>query len=112
MKNLIRLEEVMIFLLSAYLFSFLNYGWWLFLLLLFLPDLGMLGYAINANYGAIVYNIVHHRGLQLIVYFIGVVLDIRIIMLIGVIMFAHSSLDRVFNYGLKYKDDFKHTHLS
>lgn len=46
------------------------------------------------------------------IYFIGLMLDLRIMMLIGVILFAHSSLDRVFDYGLKYKDDFKHTHLS
>ena len=63
MKNLIRLEEIMIFALSAYLFSLLNYSWWLFWVLLLTPDLGMLGYVINTNFGAIVYNTVHHRGL-------------------------------------------------
>lgn len=112
MRNLIRLEEMMIFVLSGYLFSLLDYGWWLFLVLLLTPDLGMMGYAINKKIGAIIYNIVHHRGLQLMIYFIGLMLDLRIMMLIGVILFAHSSLDRVFGYGLKYKDDFKHTHLS
>ncbi|WP_312812998.1 DUF4260 domain-containing protein [Sedimentibacter sp.] len=112
MKNLIRLEEIMIFGLSIYLFSLLNYSWWLFWGLLLTPDLGMLGYALNTNFGAIVYNVVHHRGLQLIIYFLGAFLGIRIIMLIGVILFAHSSLDRVFSFGLKYIDNFKHTHLN
>lgn len=32
-------------------------------------------------------------------------------MLAGVILFAHASMDRIFGYGLKYADDFKHTHL-
>lgn len=111
MKYLIRLEEVMIFVLSMYLFSLLDYSWWLFLGLLLAPDLGMLGYVVNTQVGAVVYNLVHHRGLQLAIYFVGVFLNIQLIMLLGVILFAHSSLDRVFGYGLKYKDAFKHTHL-
>lgn len=112
MKHLIRLEEVMIFVLSIYLFSRLDYSWWIFGGLLLVPDLGMIGYSVNARIGAIVYNIVHHRGLQLLIYLIGIFLNIRLMMLVGIIMFAHSSLDRVFDYGLKFQDDFNHTHLS
>ena len=29
----------------------------------------------------------------------------------ALILFGHSSLDRVFGYGLKYTDAFQHTHL-
>lgn len=112
MKQLIRLEEVMIFVLSIYLFSHLDYSWWLFWGLLLVPDLGMIGYSLNTRIGAMVYNTVHHRGIQLLIYLIGAFLNIRVMMLIGIIMFAHSSLDRVFDYGLKFQDDFKHTHLS
>ena len=35
MEHLLRLEEVFLFLLSVYLFSRLDYPWWLFPLLLF-----------------------------------------------------------------------------
>jgi hypothetical protein len=31
--------------------------------------------------------------------------------LVGLILLGHSSLDRVFGYGLKYADSFRHTHL-
>jgi hypothetical protein len=34
-----------------------------------------------------------------------------ILILIGVILFSHAALDRVFGYGLKYADSFKNTHL-
>ena len=111
MKNLIRIEEAFIFGLSIYLFSTLNYAWWWFPLLLFTPDIGMAGYLFSRKTGAVIYNIVHHRAVSVSIFIIGSVIKIPVIQLIGVILFAHSSLDRVFQYGLKYSDDFKHTHL-
>jgi hypothetical protein len=32
-------------------------------------------------------------------------------MLAGIILFAHSSMDRLFGYGLKYFTGFSDTHL-
>ena len=29
----------------------------------------------------------------------------------GIILFGHASMDRIFGYGLKFSDNFKHTHL-
>lgn len=112
MKQLVRLEEMMMFVLGIFLFSQLGYAWWLFLALILVPDLGMLGYVINTRIGAVIYNIVHHRALHILIYIIGSTLGINIVTLVGVIMFSHSSLDRVFDYGFKYSDAFKHTHLS
>lgn len=111
MKRLIAIEEVMIFFLSLYLYSRLTYSWWLFIILLMVPDIFMLGYVIDKKVGAIMYNIGHHRALNLGLYFIGLISGYSWLMLIGIILFAHSSLDRVFGFGLKYEDDFKHTHL-
>jgi len=33
------------------------------------------------------------------------------IQLLGIILFGHSSIDRVLGYGLKIKEGFKFTHL-
>ncbi len=33
-------------------------------------------------------------------------------MLIGIILFAHQTMDRIAGFGLKFFDNFKHTHLS
>ncbi len=112
MKNLLRLEEIALFGLSIYLFSLLEYSWWLFPLLLLLPDIGMVGYIANSKAGAFVYNVVHHRGISVAIYILGALVDQSILQLLGVILFAHSTMDRVFDFGLKYADGFKHTHLS
>lgn len=112
MKLLLKIEEAFLFILSIYLFTQLEYAWWWFPALLLVPDLGMLGYLINTKVGAVIYNLVHHRAVSIIVYVIGSIVISPIIQLIGIIMFAHTAMDRVFDYGLKYSDNFKHTHLS
>ena len=111
MKTLIRLEEVALFLFSIYLFSLLPFPWWVFPLLLFIPDLAMLGYLAGPRVGAFIYNFIHHRALALIYYVAGAILGIPVLALAGAIIFAHSSLDRVLGYGLKFTDSFNHTHL-
>ncbi len=112
MKNIIRIEEVFFFLFSIYLFTGLDFSWWYFPVFLLVPDLGMLGYTVNSKFGALIYNIVHHRAISLTLYVVGAYVKNQVIMFTAVILFAHSSMDRVFDYGLKYADDFKHTHLS
>jgi hypothetical protein len=111
MKTLVRLEELGLFLFSIYLFALLPFPWWIFPLLLFVPDLAMLGYLAGPRVGALVYNFVHHRALALFYYVAGVLLGIPGLALAGVIIFAHSSLDRVLGYGLKFADSFNNTHL-
>jgi hypothetical protein len=111
MKTLLRIEEAFLFLLSVFLFSRIGYAWWWFPLLLFAPDIGMLGYLINPKAGACLYNVIHHRAVAVTLYVLGALLSIDILQLAGAILFAHSSLDRVLHYGLKYGDRFAHTHL-
>ncbi len=112
MKNLIRLEETALFCISIFLFTQLDFAWWWFPLLLLVPDIGMAGYAIDKKVGAYFYNFVHHRGIGIIIYLIGAFAAQQVLQLAGIILFAHSTIDRVFGFGLKYADDFKHTHLS
>ena len=111
MKNLLRLEELALFLLAIYLFTELDYAWWVFPLLLLTPDLGALGYLGGSRIGAATYNLTHHKGIAVTAYLAGALLGSQILQLIGVIMLAHSSIDRVVGYGLKYSDSFDHTHL-
>lgn len=99
------------FALGVYLFSLLSYPWWWFLALLLTPDVGMLGYLINTKIGGFLYNICHHKGLAIACYLTGVFLEVPYIQLVGVILFSHAALDRVFGYGLKYDKGFKYTHL-
>ena len=75
------------------------------------PDISFVAYSINTRVGAFVYNIFHHKGIALGIAIGGVLLRQDELLLAGALLFAHSSFDRLLGYGLKYKDDFKHTHL-
>ncbi len=99
------------FLFAGFLFWKTDFDWWWFPALLLLPDMSMIGYIINNKIGAYLYNLVHHKGLALLVYVIGFFMGSVAIQLAGIILFAHSSMDRLFGYGLKHTDSFRHTHL-
>ena len=71
----------------------------------------MIGYAAGNKTGAIVYDFFHHKAVALIVYVIGFYLKDDVLQLTGIILFAHSSMDRFFGYGLKYFEGFQFTHL-
>lgn len=75
------------------------------------PDIGMLGYIFGNKAGAISYNILHHKGLAIVIYLLGAYFSIPLCEGIGIILFSHSSLDRALGYGLKYEKGFKYTHL-
>ena len=111
MKGLLKIENTTMFLFSIYLFSLLDFEWWWYLILIITPDIGMLGYIFNPKIGAITYNIFHHKGIALVIYLIGAYVNNELLILTGIILFGHSSLDRIFGYGLKYNDSFIHTHL-
>ncbi|GMN11539.1 DUF4260 domain-containing protein [Croceitalea sp. MTPC9] len=111
MKLLIKLEELAMFILGIYLFSLLPFQWWWFLVLILAPDIGMLGYFFGSKTGAISYNVFHHRGLAVVLYFFGIYFSTPWLQLIGIVLFAHVAIDRFFGYGLKYNKGFKFTHL-
>ncbi|QIP16981.1 DUF4260 domain-containing protein [Spirosoma aureum] len=111
MKTLLKSEELIQFLGSIYLFSRLDFSWWWFPALLLLPDLSMIGYVVNPAVGAVFYNIFHHKGLGIVIGLLGLMMGNQNLMLAGIILFAHSSMDRTMGYGLKYPDSFKHTSL-
>jgi hypothetical protein len=111
MVRLIKAEEAMMLALSLFLFQQLPYSWWLFAVLFLTPDLSMLGYLINPKVGAVTYNFVHHKGIAIAIYIAGIYFSSNALELTGLLLFAHSSFDRMMGYGLKYSDSFNHTNL-
>lgn len=111
MNKLLKLEELIQFLFGVFLFSQTSYSWWVFPALILLPDIGMLGYLINSKTGAFLYNLFHLKSVALIILMLGLYNNNEILKLIGIIMFSHAAMDRIFGYGLKYPDSFKNTHL-
>lgn len=111
MKTTLKLEELAQFILGIVLFSQLDFVWWYFPVLILLPDIGMFGYIFNTKVGAFVYNLFHNKAIGIAFILFGMFYFGEIFTLIGIILFSHSAMDRIFGYGLKYPDSFKNTHL-
>src|SRR4030095_17184023 len=104
MKTTLKLEEAMMLALSLFLFQQGNFSWTWFAILFLAPDLGLLGYLVSPKTGAITYNIAHHKGLAVLIYLCGIYFLVPQLQFAGILMFAHSSFDRILGYGLKYSD--------
>jgi hypothetical protein len=113
MKYSLKVEEfaqLALALLAIYLQP-VTISWWLWPLLFLSPDLGMMGYLINARVGALTYNLLHHKGIAAALIFLGYSFYWPWVLFLGLVMFAHAAFDRIAGYGLKYPDSFHHTHL-
>jgi hypothetical protein len=111
MKTILKLEEAAQLILAAYLNTFLPYSWWWYWVLFLTPDVGFIGYAVNTRVGAVAYNVLHHKGIAIGLYIIGIFLHKNELQFAGLLLFGHSAFDRLLGYGLKYSDSFQHTHL-
>lgn len=111
MKNILKLEEAAMFGLCIYALSFFHADWWVYLVLLLGPDISMLGYLINNTAGAVCYNLFHHKGIAIAIFVTGFMLNDERVQIAGIVLFGHSSMDRMFGYGLKLSEGFKYTHL-
>ena len=101
MKTLLKLEELGLVLLAFYLFLGLDYSWWWFPLLFFLPDVSLIGFLINKKAGATTYNFIHHKALSIGLYLLGSIMQIPAIQVAGLVMLGHSSFDRLWGFELQ-----------
>ena len=98
--------------------SILAYGifsgdWLAFIVLLFVPDVSMIGYMLNATIGAWLYNIVHSYALAIVVMLIGYAMGIDAVISVGLILMAHIGMDQMLGFGYKYADAaFGDTHFN
>ncbi len=111
MKNIIKLEEMGMLALSIFAMNYLKVDWWYYFILLFGPDISMLGYLLGNRSGATGYNIFHHKGIAVALFSVGFIYNAWWLQVAGIILFGHSSMDRMFGYGLKTNEGFTFTHL-
>lgn len=111
MKNIIKLEEAAMLVLTIYILNSLDVAWWWYLILFLGPDISMSGYLAGNKVGAVCYNLFHHKGIAVAIILTGLLLPYVLIQIIGIVLFGHSSMDRLFGYGLKTEEGFKYTHL-
>jgi hypothetical protein len=92
-------------------FLFLGLPWWAFALLLIVPDVSMVGYLRGPRVGAILYNVVHDLATGVAVAGLGLAIGSVPVAAAGAVLVAHSGMDRIAGYGLKFPDAFQNTHL-
>jgi len=88
-----------------------DYPWWLLVALALAPDLSMVGYLAGSTTGAAAYNAAHTYSLPVALAAIGVIVDAETAVQLGLIWLTHIGVDRAVGYGLKYRTDFRDTHL-
>jgi hypothetical protein len=108
---LLRLEALSFFIGAIALYASQGFSGVAFVLLLLVPDVSMVGYMVNTRVGSQIYDVVHTYALPLVLIAFGLAANTPLAIQIGLIWFAHISMDRVVGYGLKYATDFKDTHL-
>lgn len=113
MKYLLQAEAAVPFIIAIVLLNTLpvQFAWWAWILLFLVPDISMIGYAINNKAGAFLYNLFHHQLLAVVVWVAGFFLNEPYVQVAGLILLGHSSLDRIMGYGLKTVQGFQYTHL-
>ncbi|MDT7547991.1 MAG: hypothetical protein QOE84_385 [Actinomycetota bacterium] len=110
--RILRSEGLVLFAaaLAAY-FTELDEPFWLVPLLLFAPDLFMVGYARSTRTGAAFYNFAHSYPAPALLGAVAVATSNHLWQAVALVWLAHIGMDRALGYGLKYDDSFKHTHL-
>ncbi|MFZ1332493.1 MAG: DUF4260 domain-containing protein, partial [Flavobacteriales bacterium] len=117
------LEELAQFAICFVVLLSYDVPWWSYVLLFIGPDIGMIGYLMNSKVGSITYNFLHHKGIAIGCVLVsilyghgahpteGLLQDGSLLLITGIILYGHASMDRIFGYGLKFNDSFHHTHL-
>lgn len=107
----LRVEGAAVLALSAVLYSRGELGWIAFFILLFVPDVSMLGYLAGARAGAVAYNAAHTYTVPALLGGFAYYGQRADLLSVALIWAAHIGLDRLLGYGLKLPTGFRHTHL-
>jgi hypothetical protein len=110
-RRWLRLDGLVLLILSIVLFFTQDQPWWLIPVVLFLPDVFMAGYAGGSRFGATVYNLGHTYMLPVVLAGASLWRHWPLGVALGLLWLAHIGMDRVLGFGLKYPDSFRHTHL-
>ena len=110
-RRWLQLEGLAALIAGATLFVGTGAPWILLVPLLFAVDASMAGYLANPRVGAFTYNLAHNWGSGLVVLGIGLATGVVPLVAAGAILVAHTGMDRVAGYGLKYPTAFADTHL-
>jgi hypothetical protein len=108
---LLRLEGLVFFAAAIAAYASQGFSGVAFALLLLVPDVSMLGYLAGPRIGSTAYNAAHHYLAPIVLIGLGIAGAAPVAIQVGLIWFAHISMDRVVGYGFKYASAFKDTHM-
>src|ERR671917_1310053 len=96
---LLRVEGVVLLVLSVLLYRVKGGGWLMFGVLLLAPDLSMLGYLAGPRVGAAIYNAFHTYAMPAVVGALGMVLASPMAVALALIWFAHIGVGPGVGHG-------------
>jgi len=108
---LLHAEGAAVFAATLAFYAHGHFPWWLFAVLVLVPDVFMIGYAINVKLGATLYNLVHTAVGPIVLLLLAAILPAPQLTPYGLIWLAHLGFDRMIGAGLKYPTQFRDTHL-
>ncbi len=110
-RRWLRLEAAGLLGVSLVAFWYTKESWWLIALAFLAPDLSAIGYALGSRWGSWYYNLAHASPAPVVLLALGWWTHDRLALALALVWFMHLGVDRLLGYGLKYEDDFQHTHL-
>jgi hypothetical protein len=110
-RALLHVEGLCLAAAAIALYFHADYPWWLLVALALAPDLAMLGYLAGPSIGAAAYDAAHTSSLPIALAAVGIIVDGRTAIELGLIWLTHIGVDRAVGYGLKYPTNMKDTHL-
>jgi hypothetical protein len=111
-RRWLRLEAAALLTAAAIAYTTTHQPWWLIPAAFLVPDLSAFGYLRGPRQGARAYNVVHATPLPAILIGVAWTQHQQLLGALGLIWLMHIAFDRLLGFGLKYPDDFQHTHLS
>ena len=110
-RLLLRLEGLVLLTAAIIGYHELHGSWWLFALLLLVPDVALAAYAAGPRIGAMGYNAFHSYLAPAVLAAIAYATRLPVLWPFCLIWFAHIGMDRAFGLGLKFPTAFRDTHL-
>ena len=110
-RRWLRAEGIAAFVGGFVAWRAMDAAWPWFLVFLLAPDISALGYIGGRHVGAIAYNVAHNWFTGGLVLGAGLALSAPVLTMAGIILIAHTGMDRILGYGLKYPTSFQDTHL-
>ena len=110
-RILLRLEGAALAAAALYAYHRTGAPWWLFGVLILVPDLSFAAYLVGSRTGAIVYNAMHTTLGPLVCAALGFLLPSFDLVAVALIWATHIGIDRAFGLGLKYAAGAAVTHL-